>query len=109
MKNVQISFGDEPFSEQMDGFRPNLHRNILGRRPRVGYILVTFTPYFQGHQTLKYVEISRLRTVQKLILSSSRKKILELLLKCSRTVQVYFKECYCKFPMSMDYHCKKFH
>ena len=34
-ENVCISFSDAISSEQIHGFRPNLHGNIVERRPRV--------------------------------------------------------------------------
>ena len=35
MKTDQIRFSDAISSEQMNGFRPNLHKSIVGRRLRV--------------------------------------------------------------------------
>ena len=38
MKTDQIRFSDAISSEQINGFRPNLHKSIVGRRLRVDYI-----------------------------------------------------------------------
>ena len=35
MKTDQIKFSDAISSEQMNGFGPNLHKNIVGKRLRV--------------------------------------------------------------------------
>ena len=43
MKNIGISFSDGISSEPIDRFCPNLHRNMVGRRPTFVQILMTLT------------------------------------------------------------------